>query len=71
MKTEEAGDIVLRAQTAPRKKTGPVETVCWRCEEKGHKRDDFTERHSMGKADGKRTVRMVKGRGDAQVCLKQ
>ena len=38
--SEEAGERVLRAQAAPRKKTGPVEMVCWRCEEKGHRRDE-------------------------------
>ena len=27
---EEAGERVLRAQAAPKKKTGPVEMVCWR-----------------------------------------
>ena len=41
---EEAGESVLRAQAAPRKKTGPVEMVCWRCGEKGHRRDDCTEK---------------------------
>ena len=34
---------MLKAQAAPRKNTMPVEVVCWRCGEKGHRRDDCTE----------------------------
>ena len=41
---EEAGERVLRVQVAPRKKTGPVEMVCWRCGEKGHRRDECAEK---------------------------
>ena len=33
---------MLRAQAAPRKKTGPVEMVCWRGRKKCHRRDDCT-----------------------------
>ena len=38
------GERVLRAQVVPKKMTGPVEMVCWRCREKGHRRDDCTEK---------------------------
>lgn len=41
---EEPGERVLRAQAAPRKRTGPAEMVCWRCGEKVHRRDECTEK---------------------------
>lgn len=71
---EEAGERVLRAQAAPRKKTGPVEMVCWRCGEKGHRRDDCTEKvwcsfcRSRGHTD-KACTKKERERGARCACV--
>lgn len=39
--TEVAGERVLKARTATKKKTGPpTELACWRCGEKGYRKDE-------------------------------
>lgn len=39
--TEATGERLLKARTATKKKTGlPTELACWRCGEKGHRKDE-------------------------------
>ncbi|XP_023809695.1 uncharacterized protein LOC111947330 [Oryzias latipes] len=42
---DETGERVLKARAAPKKKSGPsTDLVCWRCGEKGHRKDDCSKK---------------------------